>query len=122
MLPVLPGPTTRICGSATLSIKEEKKVRKQLSHLVVRISIGTDEMHPRDLRKLADATAKLLSVISERSWQSGWFLVNGKDKYHVHLEKKKKTQQSTGLVVLNSVPRKIMEQIYLETIPENKDK
>lgn len=59
--------------------------------------------------------------MSERSWQSGWFLLNGKDKY-VHLEKKKKTHQSTELAVLNLVPRKIMEQIYLETIPENKDK
>ncbi|KAK4828022.1 hypothetical protein QYF61_022799 [Mycteria americana] len=76
---ILPESNSRVCGSAALSTVEEERVRKQSSHLFVHISIRTDENHPRVLRKLADATAKLLSIISERSWQSVWFLVNQKD-------------------------------------------
>lgn len=121
--PVLPEPTSRVCGSAALFTVEEERVRKQLSHLVVHISVGTDEMHPRVLRKLADATANLLSIISEMSWQSVWFLVNGKDKYHVyHEEEQEEDLGNTGLVILNSILGKIVEQILLETISKTKDK
>jgi len=34
-------------------------------------SMGTDEMHPRVLREMANTFVKPLFLLSERSWQSG---------------------------------------------------
>ena len=89
-----------------------------LQKLDIHKSMGTDGLHPRVLREMADVVAKPLSIIFWQSWLAGdvpvdWKLAN---VMPIFKNGQKDDPGSYRPISLTSVPGKVMEWIISGTI------
>lgn len=105
------------CSSHTTQFAEDKgrdweneeaptegkdQVQDHLRNLRVHKSMRPAEMHPGVLRELADEVAKLLSIIFEKSWQSGEVHIDWKRRNITPFLRSRKKRRSVKLLASQS--------------------
>lgn len=97
---------------------ERNEVWDHLRNPNMHKSLGSNKVHPRFLRKLADALAKSLSMIFPKSWQSGEVPDVWKKGNIAPILRKgwKEEPGSHHPGSLTSVPGKFLEQMLLEAV------
>ncbi|CAM5161388.1 unnamed protein product [Natator depressus] len=113
-----PSSTGHVWGGGEQPTVVKEQVKDYLEKLDVHKSMGLELMHPRVLRELPDVIAEPLAIISENLWRSGEVPDDWKKANIVTIFKKGKKENlgNYKLVILSSVPGKIIEQVLKESI------
>ena len=122
----VPEPASRVCGHEAVPTVKEDRVKNHLSQLDIHESMGPGRMHPRVLKELGNAIAKLLPITFKRPWELGEVPRDWKKANITHfLEKGKKEDPSANYrpVSISSVPVEVVKPMLLEGLSQpTKDK
>ncbi|KAK4815141.1 hypothetical protein QYF61_017582 [Mycteria americana] len=106
------------CGNSDFPFADTEIVRDQLYQLNVHKPMGPDGIHHRVLKELVDVMAGHLSIIYQRSWESGEVPTDCKLANVIPIDKKGVREDPGNYrpISLTSVPGKIVEKIILGSI------